>query len=139
MDERFIYLDDNVAVRVSEIKAVTRNINPDGTPGDILCVFTGNGENDYFQFRSENFYKVFGREYTIENIRKHLLELFLNELNEGIVNRPKYKAVKPVLVQKADNSVVKECPVCGKAVSGRDYSGGIHACGQCGVMLDYDK
>lgn len=139
MDERFIYLNYDIAVRSSEIKAVTRKRNADGSRGNILYVFIGPGDDDGFQFDARDFNKVFGTDYSQENIDKHLLELFLNELNEGIVNRPKYKAVKPVLVQKADNSIVRECPVCGKPTSSKDYHGGIHSCGGCGVMLDYDK
>lgn len=131
MDERFIYLHDNLVIRMGEIKALVWQ-------DDKINVFIGPGEDDCFEFYAIDFNKVFGTDYSQENINKHLLELFLNELNEGIVNRPKYKAVKPVLVQKADNSIVRECPVCGKPTSSKDYHGGIHSCGGCGVMLDYD-
>lgn len=133
MDERFIYLGRHNAVRVCNIisVAVDREWK--------LRVFTTDNTDNGYVIDECSFNEIFGTNYSPGHIKDHFIELFINELGEGVVNRPKYNAVNPVLVRKTDNSIVKECPVCGRAVSNRDYSGGIHACGQCGVMLDYDK
>ena len=137
MDTRFIYINSNVAVRVCEIKAVYRPSGTNGNLADYLCVFTGNGENDYYTLQSDDFNKTFGTDYSKEHLQKHLVELFLNELNEGVVNRPNNYAEVTNYMREPDNSVVIECPVCGwkeKFVNQKTQK-----CYRCGVMLDMSK
>lgn len=136
-DTRFIYLNGCVTVRVCEIKAVTRPNETDGRPSDHIFVYVGAGEDDYYTLKSEDFNKTFGTDYSNEHLQKHLLELFLNELNEGVVNRQKDNAEVPVYMRKPDNSVVLECPVCGWKVNFE--SDMIQPCNRCGVMLDMSK
>lgn len=134
MDTRFIYLNGNVAVRVCEIKSVSRPKDANGTLADYLCVFTGNGEDDYYKLELGNFNTTFGREYSNAHLQKHLIELFLNELEEGIVNRLKDNAEALANKKLIDGSVVKVCPVCGWRVSFE--SDKVQPCHRCGVMLD---